>query len=234
MTLPLLDLPVSTRGLRFTVGATTLEARLAKPAQPRGLVIVPRATGEATHVATDSIVAKGIHDAGFATLAVDLLTRPEAERDCELGTRHLDIWGLAHRLVRMTKLALESRPTFGLPTAFFATDVAGAVALAAGARLRKTVSSIVCRGARADLVTDDLTRITARTLLIVGEHDVAHLPSNRRAMADLPRNSLVAKLAGGHHLLDSPAEVAHVIELATAWLDLTLGGAAAGEQSLAS
>ena len=95
------------------------------------------------------------------------------------------------------------------------TGAAAALRAAAGAD--DTVRAVVSRGGRPDLAADSLPRVTAPTLLLVGERDPEVLELNRGAARLLRCPHRLIVVEGATHLFTEPGALAAVAELACDW-----------------
>jgi dienelactone hydrolase len=102
--------------VRIPVGSATLEGNLSVPEDARGTVLFAHGSGSGRHSPRNRYVAEELHQAGLATLLIDLLTPEEEEID--LRKRHLrfDIGLLAaRRLVRSSHVG-GVRTLRGMPS----------------------------------------------------------------------------------------------------------------------
>jgi putative phosphoribosyl transferase len=80
------------------------------------------------------------------------------------------------------------------------------------------VRAVVSRGGRPDLAEDVLPRVTAPTLLIVGERDEPVIELNREAMARMTAAIVELKIVpGATHLFEEPGTLQQVERLAGDW-----------------
>jgi putative phosphoribosyl transferase len=215
--------------LPLDIGGVVLEADLAVPSHPRGLVIFAHGSGSSRLSPRNREVAATLNDAGLATLLFDLLTDNEGRR------RELvfDIPLLARRLEGVTRWAIAEPDTRGLPVGYFGASTGAAAALRAAAAARDVVRAVVSRGGRPDLAADRLPYVTAATLLLVGGRDREVLELNRRAAAMLRCPHRLEVIEGAGHLFTEPGTLERVALLAAEWFGVYLtssepGRAAAG------
>ena len=78
-------------------------------------------------------------------------------------------------------------------------------------------------GGRPDLAGEDLARVVAPTLLIVGERDREVLELNRRAANLLACAHELVVVAGAGHLFEEAGALERVCELAIDWFRRYLG-----------
>jgi putative phosphoribosyl transferase len=79
------------------------------------------------------------------------------------------------------------------------------------------VSAVVSRGGRPDLAGPYLPRVTAPTLLIVGERDTEVITLNRAAASLLQAEHELAIVPHATHLFEEPGALEQAAELAVAW-----------------
>jgi len=207
--------------MQIPVGSIYLRARLLLPDNPRGLVIVANGDGDHLYDETNAYVARQLAEAGFATLAIDLLTPSEAVEDAETSALRFHQSLLASRLVRVTHW-LRRRTVFrDLEIGYFASGLCAGAALAA-ASVAATVGAIVCRGARVDLVVPQIQNVRAPVLLLVGERDTAHIAASRGAYWLLPQSARLEVIPNAGHLLDDPLALERVVDVAERWFAETL------------
>src|SRR5207247_7768384 len=105
--------------------------------------------------------------------------------DRDTGSFRFDIELLAARLAEATDWLVMHNDPRGLTVGYFGASTGAAAALIAAARLEDRVSAVVSRGGRPDLAGPSLERVTAPTLLIVGERDEHVIELNRQAYAQM-------------------------------------------------
>ena len=212
---------VAETAVRIPVTGATLDADLARPEVPTGVVAFAHGTGSGRHSPRNRQVAGVLQAAGLVTLLADLLT-PDEER-VDVSTRHLrfDIGLLAERLAAITDWLSSSTP--GLPVGLFGASTGAAAALVAAAR--DGVGAVVSRGGRPDLAGSDLAMVRSPTLLIVGGDDLAVLGLNREAFAELRCPKSLEIVPGATHLFEEPGALDTVAGLARGWFLDHLRGA---------
>lgn len=212
------------RLVHVPAGGVILEGNLGVPPNARGVVLFAHGSGSSRHSSRNRFVARGLREAGLATLLVDLLTSEEEAVD--LHTRHLrfDIGMLAERLTgAIVWLAGESE-TRDLPVGIFGASTGGGAALVAAAERPDTVGAVVSRGGRPDLAGDALPHVRAPTLLIVGGDDVPVIGMNRDAMARMSAEVKLEIVPGATHLFEERGALEIVTQLACDWFLRHIGG----------
>jgi len=146
-----------------------LEGRLAYAPNARALaaVLQPSAGNVRGNYPADFIAA--LQAAGFATLALDLLTVQEEERDPDAG---FNIPQMANRLIAVGEW-ISHQPTMRtMPVGLIGTGTACAAAVRAAAKSPHYFGAIVCCGGRPDLAgAAPLAALSCPIRLIVGEED---------------------------------------------------------------
>ncbi len=112
----------------------------------------------------------------------------------------------------------------------FGASTGAAAALLAAARRPLSVSAVVTRGGRPDLAGDALRRVSAPTLLIVGERDPVVLDLNRQALGELAGQRQLEVVPGAGHLFEEPGALDAVASLAADWFARHLGPVPPGQQ----
>lgn len=79
------------------------------------------------------------------------------------------------------------------------------------------VGAVISRGGRPDLAGEALARVTAPTLLIVGERDTQVMALNRAAMAQMTATVQLEIVPGATHLFEEPGTLEDVARLARDW-----------------
>jgi putative phosphoribosyl transferase len=188
---------------------------LVVPEASGGLVVFAHGSGSSRHSPRNRDVASALQKRSLATLLLDLLTEEE-ERD---RANVFDIALLAGRLVAATKWAAEQPDLKPLPVGYFGASTGAAAALVAAAEMGERISAVVSRGGRPDLAGEQLSAVTAPTLLIVGGSDEVVLELNHEAQARLVAPSELVVVPGATHLFEEPGALDQVSELAGEWFE---------------
>jgi putative phosphoribosyl transferase len=210
-----------------------LAGTLLVPPHAPGIVVFAHGSGSGRFSPRNRAVAAELDRAGLATLLMDLLTPAEEAEDARSGRLRFDVGLLGERVVgTIDWLAADAvvgdLPTElgSLPVGCFGASTGAAAALIAAAERPDRVRAVVARGGRPDLARDALPRMTAPTLLIVGERDPEVLRLNREAQALLGAESRIEIVAGAGHLFEEPGALERVTVLAREWFlgHMTRGG----------
>ncbi len=187
--------------------------RLTIPEKPAGIVVFAHAAATGRHSPRSRYLSVVLHQAGLATLLVDLLTPGEQADPATV----FDINLLERRLTGITRW-LRIRPEVGgLPLHYLGTRTAAAAVLCAAAAPDAQVAAVVCRGGRPDLASARLAAVRAPTLLIVAEQDQVLLRLHRQAQAGLRCENRLAFVPGSSDLLEEPGALDAAAALALDW-----------------
>jgi pimeloyl-ACP methyl ester carboxylesterase len=218
------------------VGDARLTGLITLPPRATGIVVFAHGSGSGRLSPRNRAVADVLVEAGVATLLLDLLTPAEEAEDRVTRGLRFDIGLLAERVIgAIDWLAVESVTgdlpgvVGELPLGCFGASTGAAAALVAAAERPDRVAAVVSRGGRPDLAGDALRRVTAPTLLIVGERDREVLRLNRQAQALLRAPSRLEVVPGATHLFEEPGALERVAELAREWFVHHFGAARAGQ-----
>ncbi len=205
------------REVRVPAGPVVLKGNLGIPDNARGIVLFAHGSGSGRHSPRSRYVARVLREAGLATVLIDLLTPEEEEVD--LRTRHLrfDIGLLAERLVGATDWLTQEPRTRDLRIGYFGASTGAGAALVAAAERPEAIGAVVSRGGRPDLAGDNLYRVQAPTLLIVGGNDVPVIDMNQEALARLRVKKKLELVPGATHLFEEPGALEEVARLAAGW-----------------
>ncbi len=212
--------PALAREITIDAGSLVLRGDLMVPPDARGLVIFAHGSGSSRRSPRNRAVATTLNRIGLATLLFDLLTEQEE------GRRDLvfDIPLLAERLQVATLWAAGQDALSGLPLGYFGASTGAAAALSAAAALGGRVQAVVCRGGRPDLAGEDIPRVLAPTLMIVGGLDLQVLELNRIAAALMRCQNRVVVVEGAGHLFEEPGTLDTAAQLAGEWFREHLAG----------
>lgn len=203
----------SERNAEIAIGGLRFQGTLGVPPGAQGLVLFAHGSGSSRLSPRNQYVARGLHQAGLATLLFDLLTETE---DAFYENR-FDIGLLAERMTGAAEWALSEPSTRSLVLGFFGASTGAAAALRAAAKLGTDVFAVVSRGGRPDLTGPVIAEVRAPTLLIVGGLDFQVLELNRQAYAELRSEKELAIVPGATHLFEEPGALEEVTRLAADW-----------------
>jgi pimeloyl-ACP methyl ester carboxylesterase len=217
---PVIEHPVNIRA-----ADVVLEGNLAVPRDAPGVVVFAHGSGSGRHSPRNQFVAQALREAGLATLLLDLLTAAEEAVDVRSGEYRFDIDLLAGRVVGATDWLAGAEATAHLPVGYFGASTGAGAALVAAARRPERVRAVVSRGGRPDLAAQDLPRVQAPTLLIVGGDDLPVIGLNRQALDRLGSHEKGLHIVpGATHLFEEPGALEEVARLAADWFARHLAG----------
>lgn len=199
--------------LKMHIDSVTLEGMLDVPKNATGVVIFAHGSGSSRHSPRNTYVARMLRQEGLGTFLIDLLTSQEDEA----YQMRFDITLLTERLLAATEWVQQQPPAQGLPLGYFGASTGAAAALKAATQLGTDIKAVVSRGGRPDLAGNDLTKVKAATLFIVGSRDQVVLELNEQAFERLSGHKELAIIPGATHLFEEPGALEEVSELATQW-----------------
>ena len=202
--------------VELSLQGAALRGDLVVPTGASGIVLFAHGSGSSRMSPRNRRVAVSLHDAGFATLLLDLLTAREESVDDRTRVLRFDIGLLGDRLTAAVDWLATDVRTAAMSVGAFGASTGAAAALVAAASRPDRFSAVVSRGGRPDLAGDQLSAVRAPTLLIVGGADSHVLRLNERASRMLSRCEL-AVVPGATHLFEEPGALERVTELATTW-----------------
>ena len=211
------------REVRVSAGPVTLEGNLGIPDNTRGLVLFAHGSGSGRHSPRNRYVAGALREAGLATLLIDLLTPEEEEVDLRTRRLRFDIGLLADRLADATDWLAQEPDTQDFRVGYFGASTGAGAALVAAAKRLEAVSAVVSRGGRPDLAGEELSRVVAPTLLIVGGEDEPVIGMNREAFAQIRAEKKLEVVTGATHLFEEPGTLEEVARIAAGWFARYLG-----------
>jgi putative phosphoribosyl transferase len=196
-----------------TVQPDGLKGLLGVPVAAKGIVIFAHGSGSGRLSPRNTHVAQGLHDAGLATLLIDLLT-PVEEQD---RVNVFDIPLLASRLKAATGWVRLLPGMAALPVGYFGASTGAGAALLAASGPDARIAAIVSRGGRPDLAgSAALAHVRAPTLLIVGSR-TCRLELNGIAQRHLHAENELLIVPGATHLFEEPGTLDAVIDHAARW-----------------
>ena len=205
------------RYVQIASDAVLLDADLALPQRPVGLVAFAHGSGSNRHSPRNRYVAEIMNRAGLGTLLVSQLTVEEEAEDLITGKLRFDIPLLGRRLTGVVDWLRANSETAKLKVGIFGASTGAAGALLAAAERPDVVAAVVSRGGRPDLAMPVLNRVKAPTLLIVGGDDSPVIGMNQRALAALQSEKEMVIVPGATHLFEEPGTLEKVAALAKDW-----------------
>ncbi len=201
------------KSIQIQLGNTILEGFLHIPEQAKGLVIFSHGSGSSRKSPRNNYVANVLHDFNIGTLLIDLLTKQEEE----IYETRFDIELLTKRITGITTWFIEHVEFNDLKIGYFGASTGSASALKAAAEMGDLIKAVVSRGGRPDLALNDLHRIKAPVLLIVGGKDYDVIKLNQKAYQKINSVKRLDIVPGASHLFEEPNALDSVAELASEW-----------------
>ena len=158
----------------------TLYGELIIPLQAESIVIFSHGSGSGRNSPRNRMVAHYLNERNIGTLLLDLLTE---EEDKHYITR-FDIELLTKRLIGATEWLEQQPAAHDCRLGYFGASTGAASALKAASYLPQ-IEAVVSRGGRPDLAMDNLPKIEAPVLLIVGRNDFDVMRMNKEAYIQL-------------------------------------------------
>lgn len=212
---------ITTHEIELTVaaGRASLPGTLTVPENPIGLVVFAHGSGSGRMSPRNMAVSQSLNDRHCVTFLFDLLTVFESHD--RRNVFNIDL--LADRMLSATSSLAPHAEALGgrLPLGYFGASTGAAAALVAAARLEEErgqkVTAVVSRGGRPDLAADDLPRVNAPTLMLVGSLDWEVLELNRQAQARMRCETRLTIIEGATHLFEEPGTLEEVARHAGEW-----------------
>ena len=193
--------------------SVTLEGTLVLPRGAKGVVLFAHGSGSGRFSPRNKFVAEVLNKGQIGTLLIDLLT---AEEDAD-SKKRFDIGLLTRRVKAAVQWVQEQPDMDALPVGLFGASTGAAAALKAAAHVGPTIRAVVSRGGRTDLAQEDLPRVRAPTLLIVGSKDEFVLRLNQESYRALKAAKGIEVVSGATHLFEEPGALEEVADLAAKW-----------------
>jgi dienelactone hydrolase len=203
--------------VQISAGRVLIDGDLVIPPRAAGLVVCAHGSGSSRFSRRNRSVAHVLHEGGYATLLLDLLTPEEAAIDEQSGEYRFDVDRLGHRVVAAIDWAASHPQLASLAVACFGASTGAAAALIAAAERPLLVRAVISRGGRPDLAGYALPKVQAPTLLIVGGADEPVIELNRAAMRRMRAPVQLEIVPGATHLFEEPDALKFVSHLALRW-----------------
>lgn len=185
---------------------------LALPKHAKALIIFAHGSGSSRLSPRNQRVADSLQSESFGTLLFDLLSE---EEDVNPANR-FNISMLTKRLINVTEWLGIYEKTKDLKLGYFGASTGAASALKAASYLPQ-IDAVVSRGGRPDLAIEDLSRVKAPTLLIVGSLDTEVMELNKEALIHIGGKKELKIISGASHLFEEPGTMEEVIVATAEW-----------------
>lgn len=203
----------------ITTDSICLEGNLVIPPQTESLVVLVYSTSRGRYSQISQYIAAVMHQAGLATLAINLLTLHEEASDWRTKYLLFNADLLAERLGGATDWLALHPATQGLKTGYFGMGIEAGAAILAAAEKPSRVGAIACLGGRLDLANAVLSKIQVPTLLMVGEEDSRAQQVNQDALGKIHAEKQLRIIAGATHLNENLQALNQVADSAAQWFN---------------
>lgn len=190
-----------------------LKGILTIPENATGMVIFSHGSGSSRLSPRNNYVANVLNERGLATLLFDLLT----EEEDRIYENRFNIDVITMRLIDVTQWVQNQKESKEMVLGYFGASTGAASALRAAAFLGEDIKAVVSRGGRPDLAMQELDKVTAPTLLIVGGWDQQVIQFNEKAYQALKSNRKMEIIPEASHLFEEPGKLEQVAHVAAAW-----------------
>lgn len=202
----------------IALGDTVLKGNLTVPEKTIGLVIFSHGSGSSRLSPRNNFVAVMLQQKGLATLLFDLLTEDEDR----IYENRFNIDLLTMRLIDATQWVQQQKEIMHLPIGYFGASTGAASALRAAAFFGTEVKAVVSRGGRPDMALQELSKVTAPTLLIVGGWDKVVIELNEKAYQKLQCERKLEVIPNATHLFEEPGKLQEVAYVTANWFATNL------------
>ena len=192
-----------------------LKGNLSIPENATGMVIFSHGSGSSRLSPRNNYVAKVLNEKGLATLLFDLLTEDEDR----IYENRFNIDLITMRLIDVTQWVQNQKEGKDLVIGYFGASTGAASALRAAAFYKDDIRAVVSRGGRPDLAMQELYKVTAPTLLIVGGWDHQVIQLNEKAYQELKCHKKLDIVPEASHLFEEPGKLQQVADIAAAWFN---------------
>ena len=192
-----------------------LKGNLSIPENATGMVIFSHGSGSSRLSPRNNYVAKVLNEKGLATLLFDLLTEDEDR----IYENRFNIDLITMRLIDVTQWAQNQKEGKDLVIGYFGASTGAASALRAAAFYKNDIGAVVSRGGRPDLAMQELNKVTAPTLLIVGGWDHQVIQLNEKAYRELKCQRKLEIVPEASHLFEESGKLQQVADIAAAWFN---------------
>lgn len=201
--------------INIQLNGLVLKGNLTVPKNALGMVIFSHGSGSSRLSPRNNYVAEVLQEKGLATLLFDLLTEDEDR----IYENRFNIDLLTSRLIVVTLWIRQQKETKDLLIGYFGASTGAASALRAAAYYGKDIKAVVSRGGRPDMALQDLDKVTAPTLLIVGGLDDVVIELNKKAYQRLQSVRKLEIIPMATHLFEEAGKLEEVAYLSANWFE---------------
>ncbi|MBX9781711.1 MAG: dienelactone hydrolase family protein [Chitinophagaceae bacterium] len=191
-----------------------LQGELIVPLHANAVIIFSHGSGSSRLSSRNKMVARYLNEKKFGTLLFDLLTPAEEK----IYDKRFDIALLTERLINATKWIEKHPAVKQCSLGYFGASTGAAATLNAAAALPQ-IAAVVSRGGRPDLAMEQLSKVEAAVLLIVGSYDFEVIKLNHTAFKQLHCERELEIVHGASHLFEEAGTMEKVCELAAGWFE---------------
>jgi len=199
--------------IEIELDGLALKGNLSIPENAIGMVVFSHGSGSSRLSPRNKYVAKVLNENGLATLLFDLLTEDEDR----IYENRFNIDLITMRLIDVTQWIQNQKESKDLVIGYFGASTGAASALRAAVFYKNDIGAVVSRGGRPDLAMQELNKVTAPTLLIVGGWDHQVIQLNQKAYQELKCNRKLEIVPEASHLFEEPGKLQQVAEIAADW-----------------
>lgn len=199
--------------VELKLNGLALKGILTIPENATGMVLFSHGSGSSRLSPRNNYVAKVLNENGLGTLLFDLLTEDE-DRVYE-NRFNIDL--ITMRLIDVTQWLQNQKESKDLVIGYFGASTGAASALRAAAFFGEDIKAVVSRGGRPDLAMQELNKVTAPTLLIVGGWDHQVIQLNEKAYQELNCHRKLEIVPEASHLFEEAGKLEQVAAIAAAW-----------------
>ena len=206
--------PTSARSARVALGAASMAGELCTVDQMKSLVLLAHVGTGGQRASGNRYLAQLLHRCGIGTLSFNLLTEDELAN----GRCSVDIALQAWRIGQAVLWADGCRTLPGGPYGLAASGTGTAAALELAVAMPGSVAAIVSRSGRPDLAWQNLPRVRAPTLLMVGDGEPSVAQLNLTALRQLKCAKRMEVIPGAGELVAESGAYEGAAALALQWL----------------
>lgn len=199
--------------VELKLNGLALKGILTIPENATGMVLFSHGSGSSRLSPRNNYVAKVLNENGLGTLLFDLLTEDEDR----IYENRFNIDLITMRLIDVTQWLQNQKESKDLVIGYFGASTGAASALRAAAFFGEDIKAVVSRGGRPDLAMQELNKVTAPTLLIVGGWDHQVIQLNEKAYQELNCHRKLEIVPEASHLFEEAGKLEQVAAIAAAW-----------------
>jgi putative phosphoribosyl transferase len=208
----------------ITADLVRLEADLVMPPQAQNVIVLVHSTSGGRYSVNSQLIADAFHQAGLATVALDLLTLHEEASDWHTKYLLFNVNLLAERLGGATDWLIQQPELQGLKVGYWGMGIEAGAAVLAAAKNPSRTGAIACLNGRLDLASSVLSQVTMPTLLMVSDEDSLAQRINQKAWQHISAEKRLEQVAGSNQGSYQPEVLKEIAGLAAEWFKQSLSG----------